>query len=470
MVSEGPAAGDRFALRDGREVALYESGLRHPVVRFGRLGRAESFTPLGDVLHVGLGRKSLRLSARAGLLVLPRSAFLDESAALGLGQALLARIAALPDGETRLEAMERLDDRLRHPVVPRAARIVTLLCMLAFVGQLFWPAFEAEAIFGSFALPLGEWWRLATFQVLHGGPGHLFVNAVGLLVLGGLLERCVGSVPTALVMAVSAAGAAAASVLASYELAVGASGVVAGIMGALTWLEFRHPEAVPAPWRLPRGLLVGALVADGLLLQLVPGIAHAAHLGGFLAGGSAMALVGIRVPGPVPLWQRAAVAASVAWLVLSLGAVGRDVLAGPEILERRAGRLLALDEDDVSAMMLNDHAWIIAISDSPQPALLDLALGLAERAVAQTERNDPNILDTLAEVHFQRGDTALALHVIDEAIALRPQEPYFREQRRRYRGERERDDLPPPPGSAPPLPEPPGLPEPESPDLPGIRV
>jgi hypothetical protein len=199
----------------------------------------------------------------------------------------------------------------------------------------------------------------------------------------------------------------------------------------------------------------------------VPGIAHAAHLGGFLAGAAAMALAGIRVKGPVPLWQRAVVAASVAWLVLSLGAVGRDVLAGPEILERRAGRLLALDEDDVSAMMLNDHAWIIAISDSPDPALLDLALGLAERAVDRTGRNDPNILDTLAEVHFQRGDAALALHVIDEAIALEPQEPYFREQRRRYNGERDPDDLPPPPGSAPPLP---GQLELESEDLPGIRV
>jgi hypothetical protein len=273
-------------------------------------------------------------------------------------------------------------------------------------------------------------------------------------------------------MAASAAGAAAASVIAGYELAVGASGVVAGIAGALTWLEFRDPGSLPAPWRLPRGLLVGALLVDGVVLQLVPGIAHAAHLGGFLAGAGAMALAGSRVRGPAPLWQRAVVAASVVWIVVSLASVGRDMLAGPESLERRAGRLLAMDADRVSPGLLNDQAWIIAISDEPAPGLLDLALSLAERAVERTDRADPNLLDTLAEVHFQRGDAALALHVIDEAIALDPEEPYFREQRRRYNGERDADDLPPPPGVVPSLPHQ-ELPAPQAPDvedLPGIRV
>jgi len=41
-----------------------------------------------------------------------------------------------------------------------------------------------------------------------------------------------------------------------------------------------------------------------------------------------------------------------------------------------------------------------------------------------------------------------ALITIDEAIRLMPQEPYFVEQRRRFLGQRDPEDRPPPPGSS----------------------
>ena len=63
---------------------------------------------------------------------------------------------------------------------------------------------------------------------------------------------------------------------------------------------------------------------------------------------------------------------------------------------------------------------------------------------------------------------ARAVAVIDEAIAIWPAEPYFREQRRRFLGERSADDRPdppPPPHLRPrePVPLPPR-------DEPGITV
>jgi hypothetical protein len=58
-------------------------------------------------------------------------------------------------------------------------------------------------------------------------------------------------------------------------------------------------------------------------------------------------------------------------------------------------------------------------------------------------------LDTLAEALFQSGDRLGALLMIEEAIRLQPREPYYHEQRRRFIGERDAADRPPPPGSMP---------------------
>ena len=45
--------------------------------------------------------------------------------------------------------------------------------------------------------------------------------------------------------------------------------------------------------------------------------------------------------------------------------------------------------------------------------------------VTETGRQEPNLLDTLAEVEFQSGDGEAAVETIDEAIALAPNESYF---------------------------------------------
>jgi hypothetical protein len=95
--------------------------------------------------------------------------------------------------------------------------------------------------------------------------------------------------------------------------------------------------------------------------------------------------------------------------------------------------------------MLNNTAWMIITEQSPTPEQIQLALRSAQRAVAQTDRSEPNFLDTLAETQFLAGYSEDALDTIDEAIALVPGESYFVEQRRRFTGERAYDDRPAPP-------------------------
>jgi hypothetical protein len=77
-------------------------------------------------------------------------------------------------------------------------------------------------------------------------------------------------------------------------------------------------------------------------------------------------------------------------------------------------------------------------------------------------------------VQFQRGHGADALDTIDEAIAIAPEVPYFREQRRRFSGDRAAHDRPDPPdGYVEPAPAPeefPFGPDPHADEDPGIAI
>ncbi len=154
-------------------------------------------------------------------------------------------------------------------------------------------------------------------------------------------------------------------------------------------------------------------------------------------------------------------------LVVAILAAAWPALApGSDVAERRAANLLAIEG---VPLHLNNVAWVIVTGPTPEPGLLDVALQLAERAVAETGREDPNILDTLAEAYFVAGQREEAVAIIDEAIYLAPGVAYFREQRRRFTGERDPDDRPDPP-SEPWMPRMEPLPPPVPEEDPGIRV
>ncbi|MCS7049883.1 MAG: hypothetical protein NZ483_11405 [Verrucomicrobiae bacterium] len=81
-----------------------------------------------------------------------------------------------------------------------------------------------------------------------------------------------------------------------------------------------------------------------------------------------------------------------------------------------------------SAELHNNLAWLLAVSR----VRLDEALHHAQRAV-ELEPRQPAYLDTLAEVHFQRGDRQKALELIARCIELDPESTYFRDQEQRFR-------------------------------------
>jgi hypothetical protein len=167
-----------------------------------------------------------------------------------------------------------------------------------------------------------------------------------------------------------------------------------------------------------------------------------------------------------------AVALTLAIAGASIASAARLILGG-SAWESHAERLLGLEGAPV--LILNDAAWLIATDARSTHRALAEARELAQRAVTETGREDPNLLDTLAEVQFQSGDEEAAVETIDEAIALAPGVAYFEEQRRRFTGERDRDDRPAPPVGPTFSPQPPGGPEPSNPhrgfdEDPGVAI
>ena len=117
-----------------------------------------------------------------------------------------------------------------------------------------------------------------------------------------------------------------------------------------------------------------------------------------------------------------------------------------------SGSQMALMRKHVNAEGMLDYDGIAAQRDE-----LKRYLGALAAACSSTRDNgvggrlrlawtsDPVILDTLAEVLFTAGDRSGAIQVIDEALVLTAGERYFREQRRRFTGDRAADDRPAPP-------------------------
>jgi len=216
---------------------------------------------------------------------------------------------------------------------------------------------------------------------------------------------------------------------------VGVSGVVFGLLGAVSWLELRFADRLPAWWRVPRrALFVMVAISAGLAL-VVPIIAWAAHLGGFVAGAGAAALLSPRPERrEAPLWVRAAGSAVIASTAVALAVAGGELAKPGPYAPELVARIAHLP--GVSADTLNNYAWTIAIDEESSRELLESARLMAERAVAETERSVPEMLDTLAELQFLLGESDDAVATIYEAIAQRPDEPYYQQQLRRFLEER----------------------------------
>jgi membrane associated rhomboid family serine protease len=328
----------------------------------------------------------------------------------------------------------------------RAIWILAALCFATFVLHLV--VGQKILNVGSFSIAFlqdGDLWRVVTGNLLHGKPEfplHLVLNMLALLALGNLVERILGPARVACVIGVAGVCAMLAGGVEKPGMLVGASGIVFGLAGASLWLEFNCAERLPAWLRIPRRSMFFFLAVNGLLMFSIPFVSGGAHIGGFLGGlGATAVLTGPqlgRVRAPVPVQFAAALVGVVT--VAAIGAAGWDVFGRGNFNARFNTRLASLP--NIAPVDLHNRAWEIAVDPKSTYQDLQAALKMAERAVLETKRLYPKPLDTLAEVQYRLGQPELARETILEAIRRDPRDPHFQEQLRRFSGERNPADRP----------------------------
>lgn len=133
------------------------------------------------------------------------------------------------------------------------------------------------------SIAAGEWWRVGTCVVLHGGVLHFVMNFSALTGLGRLLEAHAPRAWLPVVFLLTAlTGSAASLLLPPYGRSVGASGGLMGVIGFLAVLGFLRRE------HLPEGF--GKLMLQNLGYTALLGVVgyyiidNAAHAGGLVAG------------------------------------------------------------------------------------------------------------------------------------------------------------------------------------------
>ena len=80
------------------------------------------------------------------------------------------------------------------------------------------------------------------------------------------------------------------------------------------------------------------------------------------------------------------------------------------------------------ATLFNNVAWLFATTTDSEIRNPEKAIEYASKAVEATQGRNPGFLDTLAEAYYASNDFEKAIQTIQQAIALQPNESYYKEQ------------------------------------------
>lgn len=138
----------------------------------------------------------------------------------------------------------------------------------------------------------GQIWRLITCAFLHVGLIHLIVNMYSLMVLGTQVETFIGKWKFLFIYLMSALGSSLFSLVFSDTniVAVGASGAIFGLMGALLYFGYHYRLYLRDALR---NQIIPIIFLNLLIGFLASGIDNAAHIGGLIAGYLSAMAIGI---------------------------------------------------------------------------------------------------------------------------------------------------------------------------------
>lgn len=179
-----------------------------------------------------------------------------------------------------------------------------VLRLLLANGAVYLLQMTAPQIISAFvfvpALMLVRPWTLVTYMFLHGGLGHIFFNMLAMFFFGQRVELRLGGRNFLLLYFASGVMGALLSVVFSPNVAIiGASGGVFGVMLAFARYWPRDQILIWGIFPVEARWLVGGMTVISLFFGFSGGgggVAHFAHLGGFLGGWIALKIFETRSP------------------------------------------------------------------------------------------------------------------------------------------------------------------------------
>ena len=207
-------------------------------------------------------------------------------------------------------------DSTRRRITPYVNLAIIAASVLIFLYELSLSAVDVNRFFvdwGVVPTRIVDWLdspsgtvepaTVVTSMFIHGGWLHLIGNMLYLWVFGDNVEDAMGHTRYLLFYLLAGAGAAAAQVYVDPDSQipmVGASGAIAGVLGAYLVLHPRARVSVVIPWLwffgafpVPAAFLIvfwfllqlfSGVAALGAATGVTEGIAFWAHVGGFVTG------------------------------------------------------------------------------------------------------------------------------------------------------------------------------------------
>jgi membrane associated rhomboid family serine protease len=221
---------------------------------------------------VAEGRKTTRSGRTAYGGLRPTNASITSGVLIGINVAVWLAIMASGGSGSRLVDVLGLRPRGLCLVGDRGYDVGSSLCTAQ--GGTWLPGVAD-----------GAWWQLVTSGFTHVTITHIAFNMLALWMIGPQLEQVLGRVRFLALYLVSLLAGSAVVMWAGgeYQLTLGASGAIYGLFGALLIVARKVGGDMRALW--------GLIAVNVLITFAVPNISWQGHLGGFVGGVLATAIL-----------------------------------------------------------------------------------------------------------------------------------------------------------------------------------
>ena len=145
--------------------------------------------------------------------------------------------------------------------------------------------FIAGALHGYSVVIKGEIYRLVTSTFIHSGGMHIVMNMLSLYIVGKMVEKLFSKSAYLSIYFISAFFGAFTSIFMHLDgVAVGASGAIFGLFGALAGFVFVHKDRLGGQFKAFMKDFGMILVINLVIGFVIPSIDVSAHVGGLVAG------------------------------------------------------------------------------------------------------------------------------------------------------------------------------------------